>query len=148
MNDKTRSANKKTVDKKWVLVDASGQTLGRFASIVAKLLRGKYKVNFTPHVDCGDNVVVINAEKIHLSGKKWDQKIYDRYSGYQSGRKEETARQLYQKRPKAVIEKAVKRMLPKNRLGRKLFNNLYVFEGAEHDKEAQKPETIDIDQLR
>ncbi len=145
---KTKSANKNTVHKRWVLVDATDQTLGRLSSKVAKLLRGKYKVDFTPHVDCGDNVVIINAEKIRLTGKKWDQKIYERYSGYQSGKRQRTAREIHGKHPTGLVEKAVKRMLPKNRLGRRLFNNLHVFAGAEHDKEAQKPEPINIDDLK
>ncbi len=145
---KTLSANKKTADKKWVLVDAQGQHLGRMASKVAKVLRGKYKVNFTPHVDCGDNVVIINAEKVHLTGKKWDQKEYDHYTGYPGGHRSESARDVFDKNPATIVERAVKRMLPKNRLGRQLFRNLYVYTGEEHGKDAQKPKKLDLSKLK
>ena len=136
---KTKSANSKTVKKEWVLVDAEGQTLGRLASKVAKILRGKYKTDFTPHVDCGDNVVIINAAKVSLSGNKWDAKEYIRHTGYPGGQRSRTARELLEKKPEALVEKAVKGMLPKNRLGADLFRNLRVYAGAEHDQEAQKP---------
>jgi large subunit ribosomal protein L13 len=145
---KTKSANRKTVDKQWVLVDADGQTLGRLASKVANILRGKYKTNFTPHVDCGDNVVVINAEKIALSGKKWDDKEYIRYTGYPGGQRVENARQLLDKKPTALVERAVKGMLPKNRLGADLFRNLYVYEGEAHKQEAQQPKKINLNDLK
>lgn len=141
---KTVSANRETVTKNWVLVDAEGQTLGRLASKVAKLIRGKHKTNFTPHVDCGDNVIVINAEKVVLSGNKFDEKEYIRYTGYAGGQRSLTAKELLQRKPVALVEKAVKGMLPKNRLGNKLFTNLYVVEGSEHKHEAQKPQKIDI----
>ena len=145
---KTVSANKATVNKEWVVVDAEGQALGRLSSIVAKLLRGKYKANFTPHVDCGDNVVVINAEKINLTGKKWDSKEYIRHTGYPGGQKSLTASELFGKGPERLIENAVKGMLPKNKLGADLFRNLRVFPGSEHDLEAQKPKTINLNDLK
>ena len=145
---KTISANKKTVDKQWLLVDAEGQTLGRLASKVAVLLRGKHKPSFTPHVDCGDNVVVINAEKIHLSGNKWEDKIYQRYTGYPGGQRERTAEELLTKKPTSLVEKAVKGMLPKNKLGAELFRNLRVYAGDQHDQEAQKPKAININDLK
>src|SRR5690606_33523587 len=136
---KTISANKATADKQWVLVDADGQALGRLSSEVAKLLRGKHKPNFTPHVDCGDNVVVNNAEKINLTGKKWDAKEYIRHTGYPGGQRSLTAKELFAKNPERLIEKSVKGMLPKNKLGAELFRNLKVFAGASHDHEAQQP---------
>ncbi|MCO5725629.1 50S ribosomal protein L13 [Robiginitalea marina] len=145
---KTISANKNTVSKEWLLVDADGQTLGRLASKVANILRGKYKTNFTPHVDCGDNVVVINAEKISLSGNKWDDKKYIRYTGYPGGQREQTARELMAKKPTDMVEKAIKGMLPKNRLGADLFRNLYVYAGPEHKQEAQKPKQINLNDLK
>ena len=141
---KTISANKKTVNKNWVLVDADGQNLGRLASKVAILLRGKHKPNFTPHVDCGDNVVVINAEKVSLSGDKWSQKQYISHTGYPGGQRIITADKLHKKNNIKLVEKAVKGMLPKNKLGADLFRNLKVFPGSEHDHEAQKPKLIDV----
>ncbi|MFB3306880.1 50S ribosomal protein L13, partial [Pseudomonas sp. AMR01] len=141
---KTVSANKATVNKEWVVVDAEGQALGRLSSVVAKLLRGKYKANFTPHVDCGDNVVVINAEKINLTGKKWDSKEYIRHTGYPGGQRSLTASELFTKGPERLVENAVKGMLPKNKLGADLFRNLRVFAGSEHDVQAQKPKTINL----
>ena len=131
-----------------MVIDAEGQALGRLSSEVAKLLRGKHKANFTPHVDCGDNVIVINAEKINLTGKKWDAKEYIRHTGYPGGQRSLTASELLKKAPERIIEKAVKGMLPKNRLGAKLFGNLRVFVGAEHDLQAQKPRTINLNDLR
>ena len=145
---KTISANKKTVDKQWLLVDAEGQTLGRLASKVAVLLRGKHKPNFTPHVDCGDNVVIINAEKIQLSGNKWEAKVYQRYTGYPGGQRSRTASELLSKKPTSLVEKAVKGMLPKNKLGADLFRNLRVYAGSEHGQEAQKPKAININDLK
>ncbi|MGX1024107.1 50S ribosomal protein L13 [Flavobacterium sp. CS20] len=144
---KTVSANTQTVDKQWVLVDAENQTLGRLSSAVAKILRGKNKPNFTPHVDCGDNVVVINADKIKLSGKKWDDKVYISHTGYPGGQRSKTATQVFEKHPERLIEKAVKGMLPKNKLGADLFRNLRVFSGDKHDIEAQKPEKINLNEL-
>ena len=141
---KTISANRKTVNKEWVLVDASELPLGRTASVVAKLLRGKHKTNFTPHVDCGDNVVVINSAKINLSGKKWSQKNYIRYTGYPGGQRSLNATELFNKNPNTIIEKAVKGMLPKNKLGSKIFKNLHVNVGEDHKFSAQKPKSFNF----
>ena len=145
---KTISANRKTVDKQWLLVDAEGQTLGRLSSKIAKLLRGKHKPNFTPHVDCGDNIVVINAEKVTLSGNKWDEKTYSRYTGYPGGQRFTTAKELLEKNPGRIVEKAVKGMLPKNRLGAELFRNLKVYVGTNHDQEAQKPTLFNLNDFK
>ena len=145
---KTVSANSKTVTKEWVLIDAENQTLGRLASEAAKLLRGKHKTNFTPHVDCGDNVIIINAEKIRLTGNKWDAKEYIRHSGYPGGQRSTTARELMAKKPEAMVEKAIKGMLPKNKLGSELFRNLTVVVGSEHKHEAQKPKKINLNTIR
>ena len=145
---KTISANKATVNKEWVLVDAEGQALGRLASKVAKLIRGKHKPNFTPHVDCGDNVIVINADKITLSGNKWTDKSYIRHTGYPGGQKSLTATELYGKDPARVVEKAVKGMLPKNKLGSALFRNLTVVVGTEHAHAAQKPKAINLEEFK
>ena len=136
---KTQSANKATVNKEWLVVDAEGQTLGRLASEVAKLLRGKHKPNYTPHVDCGDNVIVINSDKVTLSGAKWSDKEYIRHTGYPGGQRSLTAEQLHARKPYALVEKAVKGMLPKNKLGSQLYRNLYVCAGPEHKQEAQSP---------
>tara|TARA_B100001996_G_scaffold95781_1_gene71753 strand:+ start:547 stop:993 length:447 start_codon:yes stop_codon:yes gene_type:complete len=141
---KTVSANSETVNKEWLLVDAEGQTLGRVATKIASLIRGKHKVDFTPHVDCGDNVVVINAEKVQLSGNKWEAKEYIRHTGYPGGQRSMNASTLLAKHPERLIEKAVKGMLPKNKLGRKLYTNLYVYVGSEHDQEAQKPKKVKL----
>lgn len=145
---KTVSANKNTVTKEWVLVDADGQTLGRIASGIAMLIRGKYKTNYTPHVDCGDNVVVINADKINLTGKKWGDKTYIRHTGYPGGQRSLTAIEMFDKDPTRLIEKAVKGMLPKNKLGSALFRNLYVYAGTEHQQTAQTPRTINLNDLK
>lgn len=145
---KTVSANKNTVKKEWLVVDADGQTLGRFASKVAMLVRGKYKTNFTPHVDCGDNVVVINADKIILTGKKWTDKSYIRHTGYPGGQRSLTATEMFEKDPTRLMEKAVKGMLPKNKLGAALFRNLYVYAGAEHEQAAQEPKSLNVNDLR
>jgi len=139
---KTKSANANTVDKQWVIVDARHQVLGRLASNIARIIRGKHKPNFTPHVDCGDNVIVINAEKIKLTGNKWTDKTYISHTGYPGGQRTTTPKQLLEKTPAKLVERAVRGMLPKNRLGRKLFNNLYVYVGQEHPHEAQKPKEI------
>jgi|TARA_B100000809_G_scaffold193813_1_gene192872 large subunit ribosomal protein L13 len=145
---KTVSANKNTVKKEWLVVDADGQTLGRFASKVAMLVRGKYKTNFTPHVDCGDNVIVINAEKIILTGKKWTDKSYIRHTGYPGGQRSLTATEMFEKDPTRLVEKAVKGMLPKNKLGAALFRNLYVYAGTEHQQTAQEPKSFNLSDLR
>ncbi len=137
---KTVSANSATVDKKWLVIDAEGQTLGRLSATVASLLRGKHKTNFTPHVDCGDNIIVINAEKVALTGSKWDDKVYIRHTGYPGGQRERTAREVLKRKPADLVENAVRGMLPKTRLGRAQFRNLHVVVGAEHKHEAQKPE--------
>jgi large subunit ribosomal protein L13 len=145
---KTISANKATVNKQWLLVDAEGQTLGRMASKVARLLRGKHKPEFTPHVDCGDNVVIINAAKIELSGNKLNDKVYLRHTGYPGGQRSASAKELMLKKPSAVVEMAIKGMLPKNRLGAELFRNLKVYDGETHQQEAQKPTAINLNDLK
>ena len=145
---KTISVNSETADKEWVVVDASGQPLGRIASKVAKLLRGKYKPSFTPHVDCGDNVIIINADKVVLTGKKWTDRIYLSYTGYPGGQRETTPEKLFKKSSDRLFRKVVKGMLPKNKLADHLINNLYVYDGSEHKHEAQLPEYIDINLLK
>ncbi len=145
---KTVSANKETADKKWLLVDAEGQTVGRLASKVAKLVRGKHKTNFTPHADCGDNVIVINAAKVSFSGTKLENKEYIRYTGYPGGQRSLTAEEMLKKSPERVIEKAIKGMLPKNTLGRQLYRNVKVYAGNEHKHDAQTPETINLDTIK
>ena len=139
---KTKSANKDTVERKWYVVDADGQTLGRMCTKIATVLKGKHKPSYTPHVDCGDNVIVINADKVRLTGSKMEQKVYSTYSGYPGGQKSTTAAELMTKKPYAMVEKAVKGMLPKNRLGRAMFRKLYVYAGEEHPHAAQKPEEL------
>ena len=143
---KTISANKVTVKKEWLVVDATDQVLGRMASKVAKLLRGKYKPSFTPHVDCGDNVIIINAEKIQLTGKKMTDRVYLRYSLYPGGQKVSTPADIIAKPNgyEKLIRRVVKGMLPKNKLAAKVLNNLYIYEGPEHKQEAQSPKAIDI----
>lgn len=143
---KTTSANKETAQKEWVVVDASNLSLGRLASGVAKLIRGKHKTNFTPHADCGDYVIVLNADKIQLTGNKWNDKLYIRHTGYPGGQRSLTAKEVFEKDPIRLIEKSVKGMLPKNKLGSKLFTNLHVFVGTEHHHEAQQPKQIDINE--
>ena len=145
---KTISANKATVNKEWVLVDAENQSLGRLASNVAKLLRGKHKPNFTPHVDCGDNVIVINAEKINLTGNKWQDKTYIRHTGYPGGQRSLSATEMFGKDPARLVEKSVKGMLPKNKLGADLFRNLNVVVGSKHNHDAQKPKTINLNEFK
>ncbi len=145
---KTVSANKATVHKEWVLVDATDLVLGRLASEVAKILRGKYKPDFTPHVDCGDNVIVVNAGKVKLTGSKWTDRVYLRHTGYPGGQRETTPEQMMKKSPERLLRKVVKGMLPKNRLGAKLLGNLYVFPGAEHNMQAQKPRQIELHKIK
>jgi large subunit ribosomal protein L13 len=145
---KTVSANKETADKKWFIVDAEGQTLGRLASKVAKIIRGKHKTNFTPHADCGDNVIVINAEKIVLTGNKMEDKVYIRHTGYPGGQRSLTAKEVLEKRPIRLVEMAVKGMLPKNKLGNQLYRNLKVYEGAAHKHEAQQPEVFNLETFK
>ena len=141
---KTISANKATANKQWVVVNAEAQVLGRLASEVAKMIRGKHKPNFTPHVDCGDNVIVINADKVRMTGKKWDDRVYLRYTGYPGGQRATTPRQLKEKSSTLLVERAVRGMLPKNRLGRAIFHNLKVYAGAEHPHAAQEPKEVTI----
>lgn len=145
---KTVSANAATVTKEWVVVDAKDMVLGRMASKVAKLLRGKYKPNFTPHVDCGDNVIIINADKVKLTGKKWTDRIYLSYTGYPGGQREATPEILMKKNPERYIKKVVKGMLPKNILASALLNNLYVYAGSEHPHAAQQPKQIDLNAIK
>ena len=142
---KTFVAKPAEVEKKWVLIDAKGLVVGRLASLVAMRLRGKHKPIFTPHVDCGDNVIIINAEKVVLTGRKRDQKVYYHHTGYPGGIKERTAKFILDGRvPERVVEKAVQRMLPRGPLGRQQFGNLRVYKGAEHPHTAQTPQVIDI----
>ena len=139
---KTYMSNPDKIERKWYVVDAEGQTLGRLAAEVAKVLRGKNKPEFTPHIDTGDNVIVINAEKIKVTGKKLDQKVYYHHSDYVGGMKETTLREMMAKKPEQVIELAVKGMLPKGPLGRTMIKKLHVYAGAEHAHQAQKPEVL------
>jgi large subunit ribosomal protein L13 len=142
---KTYSAKPAEVEKKWVMIDASGLVVGRLASIVALRLRGKHKPTFTPHVDCGDNVIIVNAEKVVLTGRKREQKVYHHHTGYIGGIKERSARSILEgKFPQRIVEKAVERMLPRGPLGRQQLGNLRVYAGAEHPHSAQQPESIDI----
>ena len=141
---KSFMASPSTVERKWYVVDAEGKTLGRLASEVANVLRGKNKPTYTPHIDTGDQVIVVNAEKIQVTGKKLDQKIYYHHSEYVGGMKEATLREMMQKKPELVITHAVKGMLPKGPLGRQMLKKLHVYAGPEHNHAAQKPETLDI----
>ncbi|MBO7645887.1 MAG: 50S ribosomal protein L13 [Prevotella sp.] len=147
---KTISANKETANKEWVVVDATDQVVGRLASKVAKILRGKYKPNFTPHADCGDNVIIINAKKVVFTGKKETDKVYTRYTGYPGGQRFNTPAELRNKKDgvEKMLRHAVKGMLPKGILGRSLMNNLFIYEGTEHQQQAQKPKAIDINQYK
>lgn len=148
MYGKTYSAKASDIEKKWILIDAEGLVVGRLATIIAMRLRGKHKATFTPHMDDGDNVIVINAEKVVLTGRKREDKVYYHYSGYQGGIKERTARFILEGRfPERVIEKAVERMLPRGPLGRKQLGNLRVYKGAEHPHEAQSPAVLDVASL-
>ena len=144
---KTKFANKETVQKKWYIVDAEGEVLGRLASKIAKIIRGKHKPDFTPHVDCGDHVVVINAAKVKVTGKKFDTKEYISHSKYPGGQKRVPYSRMIKEHPERVIEFAVKRMLPKTRLGRKVYKNLHVFADTNHKHEAQKPEKLDLNRI-
>ena len=141
---KTISLNKATAENNWLVVDADSKVLGRVASEIAKLIRGKHKPGYTPHVNCGDNVIVLNADKIKLTGKKWTDKVYVRHTGFPGGQSHTTANELKAKSSTLLIENAVRGMLPKNRLGRQLFKNLYVYEGSEHPHEAQQPKEIKL----
>jgi len=141
---KTQSAKKETVERKWYVIDAEGEIVGRLCSRIAHVLRGKHKPSYTPHVDCGDYVIVINAEKIRFTGNKLMQKEYITFSGYPGGQKSSTAKEMQDKKPIAIVEKAIRGMLPKNKLGRSMFNKLFVYEGAEHPHQAQQPEEFDF----
>ena len=153
---KTISVNKETAQKEWVVIDATDQVVGRLCSKVAKLIRGKYKPSFTPHVDCGDNVIIINAAKVVFTGKKETDKLYTRYTGYPGGQRYATPAILQKKSENKHLKAGkhplflhvIKGMLPKGRLGRRLIDNLYVFEGTEHNMQAQKPKAIDINQYK
>lgn len=147
---KTVSANKETAKKEWVVIDATDQVVGRLASKVAKIIRGKYKPNFTPHVDCGDNVIIINAAKVVFTGKKETEKVYVRYTGYPGGQRFTTPAQFRAKKDGVdkMLRHAVKGMLPKGPLGRSLLKNLYIYEGTEHNQQAQQPKVIDINQYK
>lgn len=139
---KTYSAKKSDVKKKWVLIDAAGQSLGRVASKAASIIRGKTKPIYTPHVDTGDNVIVINAAKVRLTGKKWDDKIYYHHTGYPGGIKSKTAREIRERQPSNLLKKAITGMLPKNRLGRSLHVNFRIYDGSQHPHVGQKPVTV------
>lgn len=139
---KTISANKATVQKEWVIIDAENQIVGRLCSEIAKIIRGKHKPSYSPHVDCGDQVIVINADKIRFTGAKMTDKVYIRHTGYPGGQRFASPKEVLAKNPRGIIESAVKGMLPKNRLGRKMFHNLYVYAGTEHPHEAQQPKEI------
>jgi len=145
---KTVSANKATVQKEWIVIDATNQVVGRLCARIAMILRGKHKTSYTPHVDCGDNVIVINADKVRFTGNKWADKEYVRHTGYPGGQRFVTASVLMQKKPIAVVEKAVKGMLPKNRLGAELYRNLHVYAGNEHPHQAQEPKEINLNSIR
>ncbi len=141
---KTQSAKKEGVERKWHIIDAEGEVVGRMCTKIASVLRGKHKPSYTPHVDTGDYVIVINAGKVRFTGNKLNQKEYQRYSGYPGGQKSRTAKEMLDKKPIGVVEAAVRGMLPKNRLGRAMFKKLFVYEGAEHPHEAQKPEKLEL----
>lgn len=145
---KTISANKATAQKEWVVVDATDQVMGRLATKVAKLLRGKYKPNYTPHVDCGDNVIIINADKVKMTGNKWNDRIYLRHTGYPGGQRENTPAKMIAKDPLKLYKKVVLGMLPKNKLSDAIIGNLYVYAGTEHPHAAQTPKNIDINSLK
>lgn len=138
----TKHANEATVQRNWYVVDGTNQTVGRISARIAAILRGKNKPYYTPHVDCGDYVIITNAEKVKFTGKKLEAKVYDHYTGYPGGHREELAKDLLNRRPEAVLEKAIKGMLPKNRLGRKMYGKLFVYAGAEHNHAAQKPQEL------
>jgi large subunit ribosomal protein L13 len=145
---KTRSANNEIIEKAWLVVDAENEVLGRFASRVAILLSGKHKTYYTPNLNCGDNVIVLNADKIKLTGSKMTDKVYVRHTGYPGGQRFATPRELLNKKPEKVIELAVKGMLPKTKLGADMFKHLFVYTGTEHPHEAQKPNTFNINTIK
>lgn len=145
---KTVSLNSETADKKWYVIDAEDQVLGRLASRVAIILRGKNKPSYTPHIDCGDNVIIVNAEKVRMTGKKITDRIYLRHTGYPGGQRSATPQDILKKHPSRLIEMSIRGMLPKNRLGRKLFKNLYVYSGPEHQHEAQQPIELNLKSIK
>ena len=145
---KTVSANKATVNKQWYVIDADGEILGRLTSQVAKILRGKNKPDFTPHVDCGDNVIILNAHKIKLTGNKWADKTYISHTGYPGGQRTINAESLMAKKPTEMVRKAIKGMLPKNRLAAEQLKNVYIYDSTEHEHEAQKPKTIKLNEIK
>jgi len=145
---KTISANQSTVKKEWIIIDATNEVLGRLSSAIAMILRGKHKPDFTPHVDCGDNVIVINAEKVRLTGSKMTDRVHFSHTGYPGGQRKTTPEQMFKKNPTRLVETAVRGMLPKNRLGRQLFHNLHVYTGTEHPHTGQKPKTIDLSSIK
>jgi len=145
---KTISANVATVNKEWIVIDAKDEVLGRLSSIAAKFLRGKFKPSFTPHVDCGDNVIIINADKIVLTGNKWADKEYIYHTGYPGGQKIVNVSDRFKKNPCKVVEMAIKGMIPRNRLGKVLFNNLHVYQGETHPHEAQNPKIINLKSIK
>ena len=135
---------KETVERKWYVIDAEGKSLGRVASLAAKYLRGKHKPTYTPHIDCGDNIVIINAQKVNLTGNKLEDKMYYDHSMYQGGLRERTAKVMKEQYPVEMMERAVKGMLPHNRLGRQMYKKLFVYAGNEHKHQAQKPEVLEV----
>ena len=145
---KTVSANKASVEKEWFVVDATNEVVGRLAARVAMVLRGKHKPHFTPHADCGDNVVIINAEKIRFTGAKVTDKEYVRYTGYPGGQRRATPADLLKKKPEAILESAIRGMLPKNKLGRAVFKNVYVYAGEDHKQTAQEPKKLDLNTIK
>ena len=140
----TFMANAANIERKWYVIDAKGKPLGRVAAKAAVMLRGKHKATFTPHVDCGDNIIIINAKEVTLTGNKLNQKMYYNHSGYTGGLRKRTAKEMVENYPVEMVERAVKGMLPKGRLGRAMYKKLFVYEGPEHKQAAQKPETIEI----
>ncbi len=145
---KTISANKETAQKEWVIVNAEDATVGRLSTVIAKMLRGKYKTNYTPHVDCGDNVVVINAEKVVFNGNKMGVKEYVHHTGYPGGQRFKTPAELMKTKPERILEHAIKGMLPKTKLGRAIFKNLYVYAGSEHPHQGQKPKEVELSTIK
>ncbi len=145
---KTKSVNKESADREWVIIDATDMIVGRLASATAMILRGKHKPTFTPHSECGDFVIIVNAEKVRFTGNKWEEKEYMRHTGFPGGQRTLLAKELLKKKPEAILEKAIRGMLPKNRLGRQLFRNLNVYVGSEHPHEAQKPSVMNINTIK
>ena len=141
---KSYMQKKETVERKWYVIDAEGKSLGRVASLAATYLRGKHKPTYTPHIDCGDNIIIINAEKVNLTGNKLNNKIYYNHSQYLGGLRERTAKEMKERYPVEMVERAVKGMLPHNRLGRQMYKKLFVYTGSEHKHEAQKPEVLEV----